>query len=281
MNKLHLIILLICSFALLPASSLAQSTYRENDDLMFNHMAIGGSIGTTGLGFDVVMPATNHFTVHAGFSTLPLGALKVKIADNMSDVIEALDLPTNSLFDQTKDKAVEMGVAFNMYTAHFLADYYPWRSSEFHVTAGIKIGNPGVFHIYNTQDGSMSYLNVCQQLVEDYNSSFGTDYPPFGLQFGDYVLTSDDNGNVDAKMKVWVVRPYVGIGWGRNINVNVRRNVNVDMDFGFEYWGTPKFDFNKGQKVVSTASQDGGIFKFLSGLNSWPVLKLTISGEIF
>lgn len=281
MNKLHIIILLICCSCLMPASSLAQNAYRENDKMMFNHLAIGGSVGTTGLGFDVVMPATEHFAIHAGFSTLPLGALTLNIANNMGDIIEALDLPHNSVFDQMKDKSVKMAVAFNMYTAHLLADYYPWHSSEFHITAGVKIGNPGVFHIYNTEDGSMAYLNECQQLVDDYNASFDTRYPPFGLQFGDYVLTADENGNVDAKMKVWVVRPYYGIGWGRNVNVTARRSVNVDMDFGLEHWGTPKFDFNKGEKVVSTASKDGGVFKFLSGLKAWPVLKLTISGEIF
>lgn len=281
MKKIHLFILVALCGILLPSTATAQETYRADDEFKFNHLSIGGTVGLTGIGIDVAMPATRHFTLHAGFSTLPLGALKVKIADNMGEIVSAWNLPEQEILNNAKDKMVEMNIAFNMYTAHLLADYHPWRTSDFRVTAGMMIGNTNVLHIYNTIDGSMSYLNVCNRLVQDYNAAFGTKFPYAGLQFGDYVLTADHNGNVDAMMKVWMVRPYLGIGWGRDINTYMKRAVNVSFDFGFQFWGTPWFDFNKGEKVVSTHSTESGVFSFLSGLNAWPVLKFSISGEIF
>lgn len=266
---------------LFPSTVSAQDKFRADDDFMFNHLSVGGSVGLTGIGIDVATPVTRHFTLHAGFSTLPLGALKVKIADNMGEIVSAWNLPEQEILDAAKDKTVEMGIGFNMYTAHILADYHPWRTSDFRITAGVMIGNTNVLHIYNTVDGSMSYLNACNSLLQDYNAAFETNYPYAGLQFGDYVLTADKNGNVDAMMKVWMVRPYLGIGWGRDINVNMKRSVNVNFDFGFQHWGTPTFNFNKGEKKVRTDSSESGVFKFLSGLNAWPVLKLSITGEIF
>lgn len=264
-----------------PVVANAQNTYRENDDFMFNHLSVGGTLGLNGIGFDVAMPATKHFTLHAGFATLPLGELKLKVADNMETIVSTMKLPQHEILDKAKDKSVEMAVGFNMFTGHLLVDYHPWSTSDFRVTAGIMIGNSNVLHIHNTVDGSMTYLNQCNRLVEDYNEAFGTSYPYSGLKFGDYVLTADEKGNVDAMMKVNVVRPYLGIGFGRDINTNYKHKVNCNFDFGFQYWGTPKFDFNKGEKIVSTKSKESGVFGFLSGLSAWPVLKLTLSGEIF
>lgn len=281
MKKIHIIIYIALCGILLPSTAAAQEEFRANDDFMFNHLSVGGSLGLNGIGIDVAMPATRHFTVHAGFSTLPLGALKLKIADNMGDIVSALNLPNQEFLEQNKDKTVEMAVAFNMYTAHFLVDYHPWRTSDFRITAGVMIGNNSVLHIYNTIDGSMAYLSECNRLTEDYNAAFGTTFPYSGLKFGDYVLTADSHGNVDAMMKVWVVRPYYGIGWGRDININMKRAVNVNFDIGLQHWGTPSFNFNKGEKKVSTSSKESGVFKFLSGLKAWPMIKLSISGEIF
>lgn len=277
-----LIITFIASLGvLLPSKVNAQNTFRSDDDLMFNHLSVGGSIGLNGIGVDVAMPATAHFTLHAGFSTFSLGELKMKVADEMSTIVSAFNIPQQEILNNAMDKTVEMTIAFNMYTGHLLVDYHPWHTSDFRVTAGMMIGNSNVLHIYNTVDGSMSFINACNKLVDDYNKAFDTNYPYSGLQFGNYILTADEKGNVDAMMKVWVVRPYLGIGWGRDINVNFKRKVNANFDFGFQYWGTPKFDFNNGKKIVSTKSDESGIFHFLSKVNAWPVLKLTLSGEIF
>lgn len=266
-----------CLLALSAGMAQAQET---TDDMMFNHLSIGGSIGTTGIGVDVAMPATKHFTVRAGVSALPLGTFKIKVANSLGSVYEALNYSTPESSNQA-NKKVELGVNVTMITGHLLADYYPWKSSCFHVTAGAYFGNNEVVHVFNTEEGSMKFLNEANKRVHTYNELFGTNYPDAGIRFGEYVFTSDERGNMDTRMRVNAVRPYLGIGWGRNFNTRGTK-VGFNFDFGWQFWGKPKFNMNNNEQTVKTSdSSSAGVLGILSGFDAWPVLKLRISGDLF
>lgn len=265
-----------CLMALTFCAAQAQ----EDDKMLFNHLSIGGTIGTTGIGVEVAMPASKHFTLRAGVSALPLGTFKIKVANNLGSVYDALNYSHDDNSDQASKK-VQLGINATMITGHLLADYYPWKSSCFHITAGAYFGNKNVLHVFNTEDGSMSFLNEANERVNMYNQLFGTKYPDAGLRFGEYVFTADKQGNVDARMCVNAVRPYVGIGWGRNFN-SKKMKVGFNFDFGWQFWGKPKFNMNNNESKVKTSdANSAGVLGILSGFDAWPVLKLRISGDIF
>lgn len=273
--------IMVCAMAAVAMMAGAQNNFRSDDNFKFNHLSLGGSIGTTGIGIEAAMPANRHFGLRAGIDMLALGRFNVKVANSLGNIYSFLGVNDKDIDETARNEKVELGITATMFTGHLLVDYYPWKDSAFHITAGVYMGNSGALHAYNTKDGSAKFLNVANHNVQVYNDLFGTNYPEIGLQFGDYVFTADEKGNVDAVMHVSVVRPYLGFGFGRTINVEKKRKVNVNFDFGCQYWGKPSFKMNGEKKVKSNDKNEGGVFQSLSGFDVWPTLKITLCGEIF
>ena len=53
------------------ATMLLANPAMAQDRKLFNHMAIGAEVGTTGWGFEAAMPLTHYVTFRTGFTTLP------------------------------------------------------------------------------------------------------------------------------------------------------------------------------------------------------------------
>lgn len=277
-------IFLACAIAVVPTLTFAQSEgeYRKDDKFLFNHLSIGGNLGTTGVGIDVAMPINKHLSLRAGVSGLVLGTFNIKVANSMDEVYSLMRLDAKDLQENERNKKVAIGINSTNVTGHILLDYHPWKWTGFHLTAGAYIGNRNVLHIFNSVEGDLKFLNKTNENVKTYNELFHSNFRDAGIRFGDYIFTADKDGNMDVRMEVWAVRPYVGIGWGRNVNTYRKNKVLVNFDLGAQFWGRPKMKFNNGEKIVKTSdSNEGGIFSILSGFYAWPTLKIRISGDIF
>ncbi len=55
----------------LVAAMLLATNAHAQDKKLFNHLAIGAEVGTTGWGFEAAMPLTHYVTFRTGFTTLP------------------------------------------------------------------------------------------------------------------------------------------------------------------------------------------------------------------
>lgn len=271
-------ILAVMALVALPLTTRAQ---KVDDNFFFNHLSVGIGVGTNGSDIEVAMPISSHFTVRAGIDALALGRFNVKLASSMGELNDKLGLNDADFEPGIRNQKVNIGINAKVFSGHLLVDYYPWRTSGFHVTAGVYVGNNSVLHLFNTDDHSMAFLNRANEYVDDYNRTFGTNYNPVGLKFGDYIFTADEKGNMDAQMRVNPVRGYLGIGWGRSISVRDQRRLNLNLDFGFMHWGEPKMRLN-GEKVIKTGdSSEGGVFKILSGFKAYPEIRLSVSYTIF
>lgn len=265
---------------LLPLAAGAQKN--DSDTKFLEHISVGGSIGTTGIGVEAATAINKHFAVRAGLSFMSLGTFNIKLANSMGELYTNMDYADEDLEESAKAKKVKVGINVTMFTGHALVDYFPWKTSAFHITAGVYLGNKEVLHLFNTEKGSMKFLNKANENVHIYNELFGTHYHDVGLKFGDYIFTADENGNIDTRMKVNVVRPYIGIGWGHSVRAYNNRKVHANFDLGSQFWGAPKFHLNNGEKIIkSNDTTEGGIFSIFSGFTAWPVLKVTVSGDIF
>lgn len=155
-------------------------------------------------------------------------------------------------------------------SGHLLADVYPFRKSSFHVTVGAYIGKSKVVKVKNSVDGVLSQIT-------EYNREFPDN--KIGLSMGDYLLTPDDRGNVDATLKVASFRPYVGIGFGRAVPTKHRFALNFDM--GLQFWGTPKIYLRDTKLTKDTnLCGDGDFLETVSKITAWPVINLRIVGRI-
>lgn len=273
--KLYKYILILLVAILVPSQAQAE---RNTDEDMFNHLSVGVTLGTTGYGIDAAMPCTKLVSFRAGFDLLRIGGINYNAPTSVADVLAAMKISDPDMDKSLRKIDAAVVVKPLLVNAHLLADIYPFRHSTFHFSAGFFIGNNTVLELYNQTPGSFKFLNRANEYVNDYNILFGTKYPDVGIKFGDYIFTADKNGNVNAKMKVNAVRPYLGVGMGRCFGRTNR--CSVMFDAGLMMWGTPRFELN-GEKRFSSKSSDSSFLGIFSGLKAFPMIQLRVAGDIF
>jgi hypothetical protein len=246
----------------------------------FNHLSGGIVLGTEGIGIEVAAPITYDFAVRMGYSLMP----KFKYS-------KSLNLNENrGAF--IKDK-VDIGGKLNMGDFKLLVDWYPFRSSSFHATAGFFIGRSTVVEIDNKEPF----------VKENYRGNAGIELgvmdPSNPQSESRYTLMTDVNGDVHAELEVSSFKPYLGIGFGRAVP---KGRVGVQFDLGVQFWGRPELNANMnyvdretGENVTrfepiqrNRITNPDGDYKDLRDavrtiqkIRVYPVLNIRINGRIF
>ena len=146
MKKL-LVIFAFLGMSLTPASA------QEEDQLIFNHLGIGVSVGTTALGINVSTVLTPYFGLRAGVNLWPI--LKLRSNLHLGSRIQNWEpgdiakyaQELNEVLSEDEQVPMEMPEAMSMHikpkltAGHLLIDYYPFpHSSNFHLTTGFHLG---------------------------------------------------------------------------------------------------------------------------------------------
>ncbi|MBR1469224.1 MAG: hypothetical protein IJ605_03825 [Prevotella sp.] len=276
-NIQSLIILFTMMFAAAGAKAQNADKIHAEDGLL-NHLSVGISTGLTGAGIDVVMPVHKLVTLRAGFSGWNIGNIKFKAINTATEITEMQMVETEAVKRSQLVDKVELAAKPNFWNFFLLGEVHPFKNQPFYFSAGLFFGSQNFFHFRNTNEGSLGFLYYANQMVEDYNRIFRTNYPPIGLKFGDYVFTADENGNIDVRMKTNAVKPYIGIGFGQHLAKTHR--VSVAVDAGLLFWGTPKFVLNNDTEIKSSG-KNSGISGALSWLKAWPNLQIRVAYKIF
>ena len=257
----------------------AQNTDKLHaEDGLLNHLSVGLTTGLTGAGIDVVMPVHKIVTVRAGFTGWNVGDIKFKAINTATEITEMQMVEADAVkLSQMTDK-VELAAEPNFWNFFLLGEVHPFQNQPFYFSAGLFVGSQNFIHFRNTNEGALEFLYYANQLVEDYNQVFRTNYPPIGLKFGDYVFTADEHGNIDVRMKTNAVKPYIGIGFGQHLAKKHR--VSLAVDAGLLFWGTPKFVLNN-DKEIKSSGKNSGITGALSWLKAWPNLQIRVAYKIF
>lgn len=235
--------------ALLALSTQGMRAGNPAEDLgVFNHLSLGVTLGTTGIGFDVATPVTRFFQLRAGYSFMPKFSYKTDV---------------NYKVQGYKLKTPVEG-KFSLGDAKVLIDFYPIKSSPFHATVGAYIGKSEIADVQNT-------------------TPIAGLAPGEGLEIGDYVISPDRDGIARATIEVKSFKPYVGLGYGRSVP---KGRVSVSGDLGVQFWGTPTMYENmSGSKhkltTEDTGNSDGGFIKTMSKITVYPVLTIRVAGKIF
>ena len=268
-------LLLILGMAVLGTGhSLAQ--LEPEDYKYFNHLSAGVSVGLDGIGVDLAAPLTYNFALRAGYTFLP------KITYNTT-----IDLDEDKALSKYED--VGVGGSLKMGDFHLLVDYYPFRKSSFHLTAGAYIGKNNIIKAYNTEPF----------VKESYWGNAGIELGTTENLYSQYTLTTDDKGDVLVELKSNSFKPYVGIGFGRAVT---KHRFCVQFDLGVQFWGTPEawtnvkyFDYEQGDYVTDYQKIDknritnpkkdyqdikDGIKK-AEKFGVYPILKVRFNGRIF
>lgn len=259
--------LFISSFMFLTValSAQAQGIFSEN---MFNHFAVGVTAGTPGYGLDVATTVGDYFQLRAGFTTIP----SVKMSSDL-DVEIPIGTSTGTSTGRIAGipNSIDVEGKLNMTNFKLLVDVFPFKSSSFHVTVGAYIGLAKFLQVYNKENGALSSITQYNRALPDNQQ--------MGLKLGDYLLKPDDNGNVEADIKVNGFKPYLGIGFGRAVP---RKNrVGFMFEMGCQFWGSPKIYSNDHQLTSEDLDgKDDGLINVLSKITVYPVLNFRLCGRI-
>ncbi len=242
MIRRHLITLLLSIGSAL--SVFAQSTLTEGetslrpaeqpqltlkpDRNIFNHLSVGLTAGSTGLGLDVSTHVTDWVRLRAGIDWMPKFAVpfNFSVTSYQDGAIHAgnFDRLQGLMYDFTKikvDEKVEMDGTPNLWNLKFLVDVYPWKNDRrWRITAGFYFGSDKVGHAVNTinESPSLVAINMFNSMREYFLTTdfietpiWGDMYLPpnqidavvgyfankgeMGIHVGDY-KERDANGNV-------------------------------------------------------------------------------------
>ena len=277
-HNIHRLIIL-CAFMMAATGAKAQIVDKLHaEDGLFNHLSVGLNYGTTGANVDVAMPVHKLVTVRAGIGGWPVGNIKFKATNTATEITEMQMVEEDAIRRAQMVDKVELELKPNFWNFYLLGEVHPFKNQPFYFSAGVFIGSQNFFHFRSTNDGALDYLYDANQKVEDYNQLYHTKYPPIGLQFGDYVFTADEDGNIDVRMKTNAVKPYLGIGLGQHFAKKHRLSLAVDL--GLLFWGSPKFVLNNGTEIDSSG-KNAGIGSVLSWLKAWPNLEIRVGYKIF
>ena len=259
----------------------AQFTQKLKDLDICNHLGAAVGVGTTGITIDLGTTITPWVQLRAGVDIMPEFKLNTTFGLTEYD---------NSSFDasyprpQTTDIDAQ-GKLINT-TGHFLFDVFPiTHLTSVHITVGGYFGGSRLIKAYNTngfEDLKDVYLYNHRDVITQNNPYAGVPMSQgrIGAELGDYFIEPDADGQVNASIKVWKFRPYVGIGFGRIVP---KSRFNCLFDLGVQFWGSPQvWNDTDHQRLTESGmnGSDGGAIKLISKIGVYPVLSVKFVGKI-
>ena len=239
-----------------------------------DHLSAGISLGTMGLGVEIMTPLTGWVDLRAGVDWLP--SVKVPMYFSLSTYSDGM--PTgnfnkvadllNEMTGIRIDDRVKMNGKAAMINFKLLFDVYPFRQNRhWKITAGFFAGTSKLataindtgekptlvgINIYNRgyeyftgSDGIIDvplgggvYLNP--DIVDRIQEKFQK-YGRMGIRIGDfkdgtpYFMEPAPDGTVSAKAFVNHVKPYLGLGYATSFDKEGKWNFGFDI--GALFWG--------------------------------------------
>jgi hypothetical protein len=181
--------------------ALAVVTLTSQAQNMFNHLDLGVTLGTTGIGLDAAMPVGDYVKLRTGFEVMP------RFNYDMNFGVESFD-GTGTSIDQSTfnrmadvlygltgfkvDQNVTMKGKPTMWNFKFMVDVYPFKNNKhWHFTAGFHWGPSKIAEAVNAQEDSPSLFAVCM-----YNHIYDVAYADWVLDIPTPLIETETTGAV-------------------------------------------------------------------------------------
>lgn len=267
-------LLILCGFI---GVANAQFTQTLKELGIFNHLGIGVGVGTTGISVEAGTTITPWVQLRAGADIVP----KIKIKTD-------LDLESYGVTDYNYGypipslRSVDVEGKLTNTLGHFIFDVFPFtHHSSFHVSVGGYFGGKKVISAYNTTgQAELKDIYMYNHRLGQYQG-IPLSEGKIGAALGNYFIEPDANGNLEAALRVWDFRPYVGLGFGRIVP---KGRVSCLFDLGVQFWGHPQvWNETSNMRITSEGANgdDGGVLKIISKVSVYPVINIKIVGRIF
>lgn len=179
--------------------ALAVVTLTSQAQNMFNHLDLGVTLGTTGIGLDAAMPVGDYVKLRTGFEVMP------RFNYDMNFGVESFD-GTGTSIDQSTfnrmadvlygltgfkvDQNVTMKGKPTMWNFKFMVDVYPFKNNKhWHFTAGFHWGPSKIAEAVNAQEDSPSLFAVGM-----YNHIYDVAYADWVLDIPTPIIETETTG---------------------------------------------------------------------------------------
>ncbi len=166
--------LIVAAALLLSATTANGQNFENTGDKPFSHLAVGVTLGTTGVGVDVSAPLTDFLNVRTGFEVMPhfertmtFGIQSFGSDGEISNTrFEKMASFLESFTGYHADSEVDMIGKPVMWNYKLLFDIFPFRNKHWHITAGFHWGPKKVAEAVNSLDDapSLSAVNMYNHL---------------------------------------------------------------------------------------------------------------------
>ena len=162
---------LFTSIVALSIASAAVSAQEQTHSFFnnsFNHLDLGVTLGTTGIGFDVATPVTDWARLRTGFSYMPRAEVPmtfdIQVGDDPATSLSKFEKMAGFLTSFTGKEVepeVEMIGKPNFWNWNFMVDVFPFKNNRhWHATVGFSLGPTKVAEAYNKTESMVSLLSV-------------------------------------------------------------------------------------------------------------------------
>jgi len=290
--------LLICLFAAMTV------TLPVTAQKVFKHLSVSAEIGTTGYGINLAMPVYKDYLVVKVGATFPnlvktystdfnitlLSNHVNQYVDEANDYLYKIHGEKPSLIHLPTSTSLEATGRINISTFKAILEYYPIKTSGFHISAGFYWGNRRLV----SADAVASDLWDVYETDVDIVKEMGEKYPDYSEIIGKipdlsanikgktYKITSP--GNVNLSIESVKIRPYLGIGFGRSVPDS---RIDFQFDLGGLFLLDPGFvsgnevPYQKKVDLTIKGSALSDMMNFLRDYAIYPVLNIGIVVKLF
>ncbi|MCC8089482.1 MAG: hypothetical protein LIO79_09535 [Rikenellaceae bacterium] len=274
-------IFIVSVLTVLPAMTNAQSVR------VFEHLSVGLEVGTTGGGLEISTSINSFINLRTGFSTLPFSYNANFDVDYDDGVIREFqrdygsELAANNIdISHLYGVQARLKAKTGLYNGKLLVDIHPFRSSSFHVTAGLYVGKKRLVTVDgNLPEETWRTTTEVNDLIRR-NPSWGLSTVETGVVIGDNTIMPDENGHVDAGIRMNSVKPYLGIDFGRSIP---NRPWGFQFDLGCMFHGKPKIVSKTSgvTDVLNSELDSSGFVDVMNKIKVYPVMSFKVTRKIF
>jgi hypothetical protein len=182
---------------------------------------------STGLGGDVAFGLSSHWNARVGASYFRNAGLSTTTIE---------------------DGDFDIDWTTTLFSLSAIADYFPWKSSGFHLSAGV---------LYNGNGATGSVISA-----DDYT-------------VGSRSFTPEEIGTLDADISFNALAPYAGLGFGNVLGSGSR--LGLVLDLGVIYHQSPNVTLSGTGMVGPTAEQAPQLEQNLESFQLFPVLSFGLS----
>ena len=284
-------------FALAALSALCLPAFSQQ---AFNSLSFGVEAGTTGVGIQLALPlVTDHIVLTAGFNSPSLTLNKGFAIDldevnaNISEVnanLAAAGLP-DRINTRFEDVDINTTSTINLSTAKAALEFYPFKRSSFHITAGVFYGMNDTFlsvvaatdkafwSSFRELQDEVGAINEKYSDVSAYNAVEISPIRASAMGRTYEVKEQDGAGHVEMSLVLPKFRPYAAIGFGRSMP---KGHFSFQGDLGV-FYADPEL---KSPNEVAYDPSAEDLLADVPGISMdwfrfWPMLSLRLVYRIF